>query len=38
MPELPEIHYLARQMNDVLCGKTIATVDVRQEKIGRAHV
>ena len=32
MPELPEIHYLARQMNDVFRGRTIATVDVRQEK------
>lgn len=32
MPELPEIHYLARQMNDILRGKTIASVDVRQDK------
>jgi formamidopyrimidine-DNA glycosylase len=32
MPELPEIWNLARQMNETLSGKTIATVDVRQEK------
>lgn len=32
MPELPEIHYLATQMNDVLYRKTVAAVDVRQEK------
>ena len=32
MPELPEIWNLAQQMNQALSGKTIATVDVRQEK------
>lgn len=32
MPELPEIWNLARQMNETLSGKTIAAVDVRQEK------
>lgn len=32
MPELPEIWSLARQMNATLSGKTIAAVDVRQEK------
>ncbi len=32
MPELPEIWNLAQQMNETLSGKTIATVDVRQEK------
>jgi formamidopyrimidine-DNA glycosylase len=32
MPELPEIWNLAQQMNDTLSGKTVAVVDVRQEK------
>lgn len=32
MPELPEIFHIARQMNGELAGKTLASVDVRQEK------
>jgi len=32
VPELPEIHCLAEQMNHVLPGKTIAAVSVRQPK------
>ena len=32
MPELPEIHNLALQMNKELAGKTVEAVDVRQEK------
>ncbi|MCX5973306.1 MAG: Fpg/Nei family DNA glycosylase [Coprothermobacterota bacterium] len=32
MPELPEIWNLAQQMNETLSNKTIAIVDVRQEK------
>jgi formamidopyrimidine-DNA glycosylase len=32
MPELPEIYHLARQMNDLLTGKTVTQVDVLQPK------
>lgn len=32
MPELPEIHILARQMNNELQGKTIGTVEIVQDK------
>lgn len=32
MPELPEIHNLAAQMNSQLVGKSISAVEVRQEK------
>ncbi len=32
MPELPEIYHLARQMNDLLSGKTIVQVEVLQPK------
>jgi len=32
MPELPEIYNLARQMNEELKGKTIAKVEILQEK------
>ncbi len=32
MPELPEIHNLARQMDTQLRGKSISAVEVRQEK------
>lgn len=32
MPELPEIYSLAKQMNEVLVGKRVAAVEVRQPK------
>jgi formamidopyrimidine-DNA glycosylase len=32
MPELPEIYTIAKQMNEKLAGKTLTSVDVRQEK------
>jgi formamidopyrimidine-DNA glycosylase len=32
MPELPEIYNIARQMNGTLAGKTVSSVEVRQEK------
>ncbi len=32
MPELPEIFVIANQMNDVLPGKTVAGVEIRQPK------
>lgn len=32
MPEMPEVYNIARQMNERLAGKTLASVDVKQEK------
>jgi len=32
VPELPEIHNLAKQMNAALAGKVVSAVEVRQEK------
>jgi len=32
MPELPEIHHLAKQMDKALKGRRIESVDIRQEK------
>jgi formamidopyrimidine-DNA glycosylase len=32
MPELPEIHHLAQQMQRALCGRTIVGVEVKQPK------
>src|SRR5574340_1013960 len=32
MPELPEIHNLAKQMHATLRGETVSVVEVRQEK------
>ncbi len=33
MPELPEVETIVRGLRDVLCGKTIAGVDIREEMI-----
>jgi formamidopyrimidine-DNA glycosylase len=32
VPELPEIHHLARQMQRTLCGRRVAAVEVKQPK------